>query len=233
MTSLVTLDGRADDIAGVLERMDAIDAALPSEDGVAYFNRLYRKVTQEVLARVDAVTGFEDDEFLTLLDVRFGNLFFDAVAADVRGELPEPAWQPLFEQRTRPNTAPIQFALAGMNAHINHDLCVAVVDVCEEMAIEPSRETPQYRDYDRTNDLLEDVQGQIKHWFAIGIIAAIDDACGKVDDALAMWSITTARAVAWGHAEALWALRDNPMLLPVYRDSLERVVRFAGRGVLL
>jgi hypothetical protein len=232
MPTLATIDA-ATDVPGVLERMAAIDAALPAEDGVAYFNRLYRKVTEEVLARLDSVEGFEDEQFLGRLDVHFANLYFAAVAADARGETAAPAWQPLFEERQRPSTAPVQFALAGMNAHINHDLSVAVVDVCRELALHPARETPQYRDFDRTNVLLEHVQSQIKDWFAVGLIAAVDDACGKVDDALAMWSITTARAVAWGHAETLWSLQDNPHLLRVYRNSLERIVRFAGRGLLL
>src|SRR5215468_7752824 len=32
------------------------------------------------------------------------------------------AWRPLTERRDAPGIEPIQFALAGMNAHINHDL---------------------------------------------------------------------------------------------------------------
>lgn len=233
MTGLAAVGEPAKDVPGVLERMAAIDAALPPDDGVAYFNRLYRKVTEEVLARIDAVEGFEHDEWLALLDVRFANLYFEAVAADAKGEELPFAWQPLFEDRARPNTAPIQFALAGMNAHINHDLAVAVVDTCRDLTLEPVRETPHYRDFDRTNQLLGEVQQQIKDWFAIGLIAALDDAMGKIDDVLSMWSITTAREVAWGHAETLWSLQDNPRLLSIYTNSLERMVRFAGRGVLL
>ena len=233
MTGLSSVGTPADDVPGVLERMAAIDAALPHDDGVAYFNRLYRKVTEEVLERIEATGGFEHDEWLELLDVRFANLYFAAVAADARGDEVPFAWQPLFEDRNRPNTEPIQFALAGMNAHINHDLSVAVVDACRELTLEPARETPHYRDFDRTNHLLAEVQGQIKDWFSVGLIAAIDDAMGKVDDVLTMWSITTAREVAWGHAETLWALQDNPRALAIYTNSLERMVRFAGRGVLL
>ena len=30
-------------------------------------------------------------------------------------------------------TAPIQFALAGMNAHINRDLPLALVETCDEL----------------------------------------------------------------------------------------------------
>jgi hypothetical protein len=228
---LLAVDEPAADVAGVLERMAAIDAALPAADGVAYFNRLYRKVTEEVDSQI-AGAGYEDDEFLGRLDVRFANLFFDAVAADARGEPPARPWRPLFEGRNA-DAAPVQFALVGMNAHINHDLSVALVDVCRDMALAPARETPQYRDFDRTNEVLELVQGRIKQWFAVGLIAAIDEALGKVDDAMAMWSITAARRFAWTQAETLWQLQDNPHLLAAYRASLERMVGFAGRSLLL
>jgi len=36
---------------------------------------------------------------------------------------------------------PIQFALAGMNAHINHDLPVAIVSTCTELASSPAAGT--------------------------------------------------------------------------------------------
>lgn len=221
----------ARDVPGVLERMAAIDAALPASDGVAYFNRLYRRVTEEVLDQIEG-TGYEDDEFLGRLDVIFANLYFDAVAADARGGTPARPWQPLFEGRAS-GAAPIQFALVGMNAHINHDLSVAVVDACREMNLAPERETPHYRDYDRTNDVLEVVQTRIKDWFAVGLIASVDQALGKVDDALAMWSITAARRFAWAQAETLWNLQDNRRLLAAYHASLERMVGFTGRSLLL
>jgi Family of unknown function (DUF5995) len=34
---------------------------------------------------------------------------------------------PLFDARHDRRTAPLQFALAGMNAHISHDLAIGVV----------------------------------------------------------------------------------------------------------
>ena len=77
---------QAQDIDGVLERMSAIDAALPAGDGVAYFNRMYREVTRLV---ADAVRDneFLAAEFLTRLDVNFANLFFTAYA-DAGAERP-------------------------------------------------------------------------------------------------------------------------------------------------
>src|SRR4051812_7908976 len=114
----------AESIDDVLERMAAIETALPHDDGGAYFNRMYAEVTRLVSVAVEG-HSFEAGEFLERLDVHFANLFFEAYAADEAGAPISPAWAPLFEGRERENTLPIQFALAGMNAHICHDLPLA------------------------------------------------------------------------------------------------------------
>ncbi len=44
------------------------------------------------------------------------------------------AWRPLVEQRAAAGIEPIQFALAGMNAHINHHLPLATVNTCTALA---------------------------------------------------------------------------------------------------
>src|SRR3954454_5993136 len=133
---------RATSIDDVLERMAAIDAALPPEDGVAYFNRMYGEVTRLVDSAVDA-KSFRAAEFLPRLDVHFANLYFEAYAADLAGAPVPPAWAPLFQARRRPGVLPIQLALAGMNAHIPHDLPPAVVDTCRELMVRPSEHSPE------------------------------------------------------------------------------------------
>jgi hypothetical protein len=226
------VDSRARTIADVIERMHGIDAALPADDGVAYFNRMYLKVTEAVQRALDGVT-FEHTEFLGRLDVVFANLYFAAVEQDLRGEPVAHAWRPLFEARTKPNTWPIQFALAGMNAHINHDLVLAVVTTCQDIAVVPEDDTPQYRDFTRTNTVLEDIKGLVKSWFEQGLIASIDRAMGKVDDALEMWSIAVGRRLAWENSQVLWRLDDDPILRKLFVGSLARGVGFTGRGLLL
>src|SRR5829696_5160802 len=107
-----------DPIAPVIARMEAIGSGLKPADGVACFNHLYLAVTKAVDGRV-ATAGFVDPAFLSALDVTFAKLYFKAVGAAPAGRKPSRAWRPLFEQRRRQRIAPIQFALAGMNAHIN------------------------------------------------------------------------------------------------------------------
>jgi Family of unknown function (DUF5995) len=223
---------QAASIDDVLERMAAIDADLPHDDGVAYFNRMYWQVTKLVDEAVDAST-FEAGEFLTRLDVHFANRFFEAYAADLDGTTISAAWAPLFEGRARDHTLPIQFALAGMNAHISHDLPLAVVDACVELGKAPVDESPEHHDFTRTNDVLAVAQEEIKGWFSTGVIATVDQLGGRVDDGFAAFGIHLARAGAWQTSEVLWELSANERLDRIFRQGLARSVEMASRGILL
>lgn len=223
---------RAASIDDVLERMAAIEAALPQGDGVAYFNRMYAEVTRLVSLAV-ADREFVAGEFLGRLDVRFANLFFAAYAADAAGTPISPAWAPLFELRSRERTLPIQFAMAGMNAHISHDLPFAVVDTCRELGVRPGQDTPEHTDFTRTNDVLAAAQEEIKCWFSTGVVATVDRIGGRVDDGFATLGIHVARAHAWHAAELVWGLADNPDLDALFRRVLRRSVELTSRGILL
>ncbi len=63
-------------IPDVIARMQAIDATLPRNDGVAIFNRLYLQVTLAVDS-ASAGTEFENKDFVDRLDVVFAGLYFD------------------------------------------------------------------------------------------------------------------------------------------------------------
>ncbi len=219
-------------IADVIARMEAIDGRLPRTDGVAYFNRLYLQVTKAVLAASAGAT-FRDPEFLSRLDVVFAGLYFAAEATIASGAQCPVAWQPLFEERAAAR-APIRFALAGMNAHINHDLSLAVVQTCSELGVAPEEGTPQHADYQQVNAILRQVEGQVASWFETGIVADIEEVVPKqVDDALALWSISAARDVAWEHAEMIWQLRSHPGLARAYEDTLARATELSSRAMLV
>ena len=147
-------------ITAVVRRMEAIAAGLAPADGVARFNDLYLAVTRAVLAETRA-GEFEQPELLARLDVVFAGRYFAAVDAARPGH----AWRPLFDARRSRRIAPLQFALAGMNAHINHDLALALVAVCAEFGVRPDRGTPHHRDYLRVNALLARVEEQVKRRF--------------------------------------------------------------------
>ena len=128
-----------DEVAGQLR---ALQGALPRGDGVRYFNRLYLEVTEAVIERL-AGGEFEDPAFLEELDVSFSNAYFRAlVAATNAPRAVSEAWAPLIEARRRKRVAPIQFALAGVNAHVNLDLAVAVVETSAGLGLAPRDGTP-------------------------------------------------------------------------------------------
>jgi hypothetical protein len=224
---------RARTIEDVVEIMTALDRTLPDTDGVKWFNRLYLQVTLSVRDAVTATT-FRDPAFLTTLDVVFANLYFDAIAAGDADPARAPsAWRPLLECRRRRGIRAIQFALAGMNAHINRDLPEGIVATYRAMDGAPAEGTARHDDFGKVNDLLEAVEAQIKGDFSTGLVLVIDTAAGNVDDAIAMWKVRAARATAWTNAEVLWALRGTPGLRNAFFSRLDSFTGFAGRGLLL
>jgi hypothetical protein len=153
---------RATNIAEVVDIMEMLDRELSDADGLWWFNRLYLRVTLAVRSAVTTTT-FRDPAFLERLDVVFANLYFDAVAAGDTEPLAAPsAWRPLFESRHQRGILSIQFALAGMNAHINRDLPAGIVATYLATDGAPGQAGARHADFERVNDLLEAVEAQIK-----------------------------------------------------------------------
>jgi Family of unknown function (DUF5995) len=219
-------------ITDVITRMRLIQAQLPNADGVAHFNKMYLAVTEDVLDR-SIGHEFEDKEFVERLDVVFANLYFKALENYTQ----DPhscarCWNPLFQARHNSRIAPIQFALAGMNAHINHDLVLALEATCREMKRGLERDSAQYRDFCRINSLLAEAQEKIEPWFKKGVLGILDRVLGQADEAAEMWSMERARENAWVQTEALWLLRTHEQLAARFLLALDRTVGFAGRGLL-
>jgi hypothetical protein len=223
-------------IADVIGRLRAIEESAPGSDGVACFARLYREVTEDVDAELTR-QGFVDRRFLERLDIHFAGLFFTALEAyDRRPKDTPPAWVPLFAQRARRGIAPLQFALAGMNAHINRDLPVALVTTCHELGVDLGDASPEHADFERVDALLAQVEARTKSSYLTGWLAKVDrlvHRLRRIDDVVAMWDVGRARDAAWTNAQALWALRDEPPLARDYLVTLDRMVGLASRGLLV
>jgi hypothetical protein len=233
MLTAILAGAPARSIDDVVGRMTAIDQSLPDTDGVKWFNRLYLRVTEQVRGAV-VVDSFSDPAFMAVLDVDFANLYFDAlVRGEPRVEHAPAAWRPLLECRHRPGIARLQFALAGMNAHINRDLPAGIVQVFARLGGDPVDGAAQRRDFDSLNDLLERVQAQVKHEFSTGVIGVIDEIAGRTDDVAAMWKLRKARSAAWTNAEVLWRLQAFPLLRASFFEKLDGLTGLASRGLLV
>jgi hypothetical protein len=222
----------ASTIADVIARMQSIDASLPPGDGVACFNRMYLEVTQGVGQDVQQ-GNFGDPAFVSHLDVVFANIYFQAVDAlsAPPAEMPA-AWQPLLVSRGNTAIEPIQFALAGMNAHINHDLPIAVVNTCADLDSAPTDGTHQ-ADYQKIDALLDAAEQSIRESFEPPDVAEIDRHLAAVLNVVANWSVNAARDVAWDTSIALWDVRDHKVATKLLTDALARTVAMASRGLLV
>lgn len=216
----------------VVARLEELDRTLPPSDGVRWFNRLYLDVTLAVREYCRAGKP-KAPPFLEQLDVYFGNRYFDAFDAAAGGRALAHCWAPLFEERHEPRIAPLQFALAGMNAHIGHDLAMGVIDTAAALGVVPSGGSPQHADFNAVNVILKTTEAETKQWLLTGAIKELDHAVAPVDDLAVIWSIERARDVAWTQAEMLWHLRAHRDLTNAYLAAVDSTVGMECRALLL
>ncbi|WP_329444282.1 DUF5995 family protein [Streptomyces canus] len=210
----------------VVSRMRALEEDLPDRDGVAVFNRVYLAVTEAVDRCVDS-GRFPDARAAITLDVRFAERYLAAVDAAARERRPPACWRPLFQFRRHPGVRPLQFALAGINAHIGHDLALAVVDTCRSLDCEPADVEDEF---DRVGDLLVSLEEHIREDLMPGPdLLQIAD---PLTHLLGAWSLERAREATWTAARALWALRGLPDVAEEFTERLDTAVGFAGRMLL-
>jgi Family of unknown function (DUF5995) len=195
----------------------------PLPDGVACFNGMYLEVTKAVR---DDLDSFENQEFVARLDVLFAEFYFQAYEAALASEWISEAWAPLFGRRAEEQLA-LRFALTGMNAHINNDLAHALVLTWKEFGATPARDSPERRDYEKVNKILERVEGEIKVPLSDDLIADLDEALGTADDVIALWSIRRAREQAWERARIKRKLTGSE-----FDGVFDELIGFAGNLLL-
>jgi hypothetical protein len=127
--------------------------------------------------------------------------------------------------------SPLQFAIAGMNAHINHDLPLAVVETCQRRQTAPR---PHHDDYTRVDAVLEQIDEPLRQSIIEGAVRHHRRTMAEgVENAVDQWSIPHARASAWKRAEALWTLREQATATEQYESALDDLVAVVGRCLLL
>ena len=210
--------------------METIEAALPAADGLACFNRMYLQVTRQVASRLGE-GFFADPAFMTHLDVGFAGLYFGAADAADGAAVPL-AWRPLMEQRANTGIEPVQFALAGMNAHINHDLPLAVVATCTALATSPDAGA-HFADYQKVDQLLDAAEQSVRESFESAPELAVDHHLSAVSNLIANWTINSARDLAWNNCLLLWAVRNDPIASGLLADSLARSAALTSRLLLV
>jgi hypothetical protein len=219
-------------VADVLATMQTIEATCVDGDGLKWFNWLYFEVTRAVEARI-AGGGFADPQWLAELDVQFARLYFGALAKAISGQAVPSCWQVLFANRSETPVARIQFAMAGINAHINHDLAQALVATWQASGTNPQSGDTNYNDYTALNTTLDSLIESAKQTLHIRLLGALLPPVSHWEDTVAAWSVSAARESAWQNAELLWHLRDTPLLATSFLDTLDGLSTLAGKSLMV
>ena len=217
-------------IAGVLLAMQTIDGTCVDADGLKWFNWLYLQVTQAVANRV-ASGGFNDPGWLAELDVQFAELYFNALYAALNAAACPGSWKSMFSRRDQADIARIQFALAGMNAHINHDLPYAIVSTCKATNTVPQHGTPNYNDYTALNTTLDGLIDMAKKTLNVRLLGGPLPAVSHLEDLIASWDLAGFREGAWSHAENIW--NDPVPAVAVLEGTMQKVTTFASEALLI
>ncbi|MER5770925.1 DUF5995 family protein [Streptomyces sp. NPDC001985] len=213
-------------VAGIAGRMRELDSRWPARDGVAVFNRVYLAVTEEIGRRIDA-GEFPDPRAATVLDVLFAGRYLAAVAAVDTGARPPACWRPLFQYRHHPGIRPFQFALAGVNAHIGHDLALAVVDSCRALECAPADLEDEF---DRVGDILALLEERVREELMPG--PDLLELADPLTHLAGAWSLDRARDAAWSAARVLWRIRDLAPLADEFTERMDLGVGLVGRCLL-
>ena len=219
-------------MADVLQILNTIDATCIDADGLKWFNWMYLQVTQAAASRV-ASNSFSDAKWMADLDVYFANLYLSALKSWFTGAETPGCWRVLFESRSQGLIARVQFAIAGINAHINHDLAEAIVQTCQASGTTPQHGGQHYIDFTALNSTLNELIETAKRGLHLRLLGDVLPPVSHLEDTLASFKVGAARETAWLNAEHLWHLRATPQLASSFLQVLDGFAAVIGKGLMV
>ncbi len=183
-------------IADVAEEMREL--ARSSDDAVGHFAAVYARVTSTIATSI-AQGRFEDGERMERFATTFAGYY-------TRCHGPAPVrpgcWQASFDVTGRGDLLILQHLLIGFNAHVNHDLAQATVEVAtasggDLLAVKG--------DFDHINDLLGTMTNDLRR--DLDRVSRWANEVGALGGGRFFnFSLKAARDHAWASAERLFAL---------------------------
>ena len=188
--------------------------ALDATDASGYFPAMYSRVTERIAVSIDD-GRFVDGERMDAFATTFASYYLRAQEAVE----PRPrCWQASWDVADDPDLLIVQHLLLGINAHVNHDLAQAVVEV-----VGPGGDLTLVKpDFDAVNDVLTETYDDV--------LRSLDRVSGWTNVAASFcggrvfnFSLQVARRRAWGAAERIHALDSEEERL-AYVAELDRLV---------
>ena len=196
-------------------------------DGIACFSGLYQTITRTI-----DNTPYEDREFLVRLDLEFARRYFAALKAYAvdRATAPGP-WKLLFDARSNPDIERVQFAAAGVNAHINYDLADALLGTFPEFPPNDNRR----RDYDTVDNAFKKHMDGLRNFYEapFGSSAWDKTVLDRLSNVICSMLVRGCRANAWDDATRVWTAADGEAARADMLADLDGEASFLGRALLL
>jgi hypothetical protein len=174
-------------------------------DRRAIFLSCYLMMTRNMLEAISQ-DEFNDSAWVDALLHRFADYYFNALEAYERdAQQAPPVWQMAHDAAVHAEGLPIQELLLGVNAHINYDLVLSLVDLLqpEWEGLTEEALAKRYNDHCRVNDVIgstiDAVQDQILDPVMPGM-EILDRLLGPLDEKLVSHLLSDWREQVWEHA---------------------------------
>lgn len=194
------------------------------------FTTAYLQITQSIGAAIEE-DSFENSVWGQQYLICFANLYREAILNYEKGDIEfvPKSWKRAFDLAKQKNGFVIQHLILGINAHINHDLALAL----HEVSIDPDR-NDKYKDHTDVNIILEKATDGLKQSVAekyAPILKRLDQGLGTIDDEITAFSIPKAREHAWSMAIALTSAQTD-MEKRIIQRSLDEQAAVLARLIL-
>ena len=195
-----------DETVSVAERMQVlIEQWEKAGDGRADFLRCYSLMTGSMLSAIEA-GDFHDREWVGALLRHFAEYYFVAVDDYEQGSEAVPSvWRLAHDAARQGDAWMLQNLLLGINAHINYDLVLALVDMLDQewQSLTLANRQLRYEDHCHVNAIIgrtvDAVQDQVVER-RLPAMSVLDEILGPVDELLASRMIAGWREAVWNAA---------------------------------
>ncbi|WP_184545135.1 DUF5995 family protein [Mucilaginibacter sp. FT3.2] len=191
----------------IITQLEAIIAdAIKTGSRAGYFAALYHKVTVKVK---EGILGgeFENGKRMEQLDVIFASRYIAAYNQWLQKQQPSASWTLAFSIFSKPSKMVLQHLLVGMNAHINLDLGVAVVEAAR--ALNQSLDDI-HKDFNAINTILSALTYEvINELDQVSPLMSLAGLHAQNNSILIQFALGNARDGAWLFAEDLYSRKDE------------------------
>lgn len=207
-------------------------------DRRAIFLNCYLLMTQNMLAAIDN-GEFNDSVWMRTFLHRFADYYFEALQAYEADNPATPLiWRLAHNAAREPETLVLQNLFLGVNAHINYDLVLTLVDMLEPEwpQLATDQREQRYGDHCHVNEIISQtvdlVQDTVVERYA-PLMDIIDKILGPLDEQLIAYLISQWRTEVWDEAVHLLETPDPPereqLRKQLEADTLKRAERILLR----